>query len=45
VARYHAFRPSFIKSDRKMITKQTVFILGAGASTPYGYPAGDSLKK
>lgn len=28
-----------------MITKQTVFILGAGASTPYGYPTGAGLKK
>lgn len=28
-----------------MITQQTVFILGAGASTPYGYPTGAGLKK
>ena len=28
-----------------MITKQTVFILGAGASTFYGFPAGDNLIK
>ena len=27
-----------------MITKPTVFILGAGASKPYGYPTGDGLK-
>lgn len=26
-----------------MITKSTVFILGAGASTPYGYPSGRGL--
>lgn len=28
-----------------MITQQTVFILGAGASAPYGYPTGAGLKK
>jgi hypothetical protein len=27
-----------------MITKPTVFILGAGASAPYGYPVGAALK-
>jgi len=27
-----------------MITQQTVFILGAGASAPYGYPTGAGLK-
>jgi hypothetical protein len=28
-----------------MITQQTVFILGAGASAPYGYPTGAGLKR
>ena len=28
-----------------MLTKQTVFILGAGASVPYGYPTGAGLKQ
>lgn len=28
-----------------MIENSTVFILGAGASTPYGYPTGDELIK
>ncbi len=27
-----------------MITKPTVFILGAGASKPFGYPTGNELK-
>ena len=27
-----------------MITKNTVFILGAGASADFGYPAGDQLR-
>lgn len=27
-----------------MITEKTVFILGAGASMPYGYPSGRQLK-
>ena len=26
-----------------MITRKTVFILGAGASEPYGYPRGKDL--
>ncbi len=28
-----------------MIEQETVFILGAGASFPYGYPNGDELRK
>ena len=28
-----------------MIDKKTVFILGAGASCPYGYPSGSHLRK
>ena len=28
-----------------MITKKTLFILGAGASVPYGYPTGQELRK
>jgi len=28
-----------------MIGEQTLFILGAGASAPYGYPTGDQLRK
>ena len=28
-----------------MIDKQTVFILGAGASAPYGYPTGKQLRQ
>lgn len=28
-----------------MITEETVFILGAGASAPYGYPTGAGLKR
>lgn len=28
-----------------MITKNTLFILGAGASVPYGYPTGRELRK
>jgi hypothetical protein len=28
-----------------MITEETVFILGAGASMPYEYPTGAGLKK
>jgi len=28
-----------------MITEPTVFVLGAGASAPYGYPIGEELKK
>ena len=28
-----------------MITKPTVFVLGAGASIPYGYPSGKNLIK
>lgn len=28
-----------------MITKKTVFVLGAGASCPYGYPSGAQLRK
>jgi len=27
-----------------MITEDTVFILGAGASFPYGYPTGQGLR-
>jgi len=27
-----------------MITEETVFILGAGASAPYGYPTGKKLR-
>ena len=28
-----------------MVTHPTVFVLGAGASMPYGFPSGDTLKK
>ena len=28
-----------------MITQQTILVLGAGASKPYGYPTGADLKK
>ncbi len=28
-----------------MITKETVFVIGAGASNPYGFPLGFGLKK
>jgi len=28
----------------EVITKPTIFILGAGASCPYGYPSGDELR-
>jgi len=28
-----------------MITEKTVFILGAGASAPYGYPTGEELRR
>lgn len=28
-----------------MVTNPTVFILGAGASIPYGFPSGDALRK
>ena len=28
-----------------MIQKRTVFVLGAGASLPYGFPVGRTLKK
>jgi len=30
---------------RKVITEDTVFILGAGASAPYGYPTGYELRR
>lgn len=43
-ARHYELRPPFNKREGKMITQQTVFILGAGASAPYGYPTGAGLK-
>jgi len=38
----HASRPTVV-SSRSMIARPTVFILGAGASVPYGFPAGAQL--
>ena len=34
-----------IQTEHQMITKQTIFILGAGASNPYKYPLGIELVK
>jgi hypothetical protein len=31
--------------DTEMIEKRTVFVLGAGASCPYGYPSGAQLRR
>ena len=34
-----------IKQGKGMIKEETVFILGAGASCPYGYPDGKELRE
>ena len=36
---------SNFESELRMITEPTLFILGAGASKPYGYPTGRELRK
>jgi hypothetical protein len=32
-------------AQKNMIKEKTVFILGAGAGVPYGYPTGEGLRK